>query len=671
MSFKSKIRTAAEFTVSATVIATLLAACGGGGGGTAAAPAGANTTLNVTPALGKFSTGSTVIIKDKTGTICGQATTNASGVAPVGINSNTCAAPFIVQAGKAGDTYFDEAKPNTLQTITGNGINAVLPQLPLPGTGVGVTALTNIAAGRLLNAAGQLSASAVSPSYVVATNQAIADMFLPGGDILSAPNAAASGVPAADAYGAALAALAHAAAPGKNALNVAKDLADDLSDGIWDGLNANNASQVIATPATPAAFSTLMTTATASAVANIAPGITAPAMAPVSNVSAAITSLQTAVNTASAATSNFLNDIVNGGLRSFFGGFQYVNPATGATITHYATGSTITATLANGIYTVTHTLKEMVNKVWQAISPTSNNRGTNYVLTANGWVDSQLMPGSFTVNANGTATTTNTFGIPGTFQTAVCAADVSGTAIGGGAASAAWAACNMNQLGGASAVQIALQAVSGIDANGFAMNTNASGVQITPAVVPTGNFPVGSRKYLITPIGNSTTDIYHLYTSPAQPQWGVTDLNGVALTAVPTASFCANGYVMTPIAGAAPGADNYNVYGTMGGCTQASIAAGLQNPVMATVLLSNKATGNAAVPTVGMATVSQANLAGPNGMFLAQLNGSIIGVAGGKALTGTMFPAGTPLSVINGQLSQVGNKTAADAFMTAFGWGLL
>lgn len=78
MKIKNKLRTAAELTISATMIATLLAACGGGSGsGTAATVPGSNT-VNVTPGKGKM-TGATVEIWDANHNLLGSGPTLASG----------------------------------------------------------------------------------------------------------------------------------------------------------------------------------------------------------------------------------------------------------------------------------------------------------------------------------------------------------------------------------------------------------------------------------------------------------------------------------------------------------------------------------------------------------------------------------------------------------------
>lgn len=289
MELKNKIRKSAELGVSMTIIATLLAACGGGGGGTAAVTAD-NATINVTPALGRFENGATVIIKDKSGRECSRAKT-ANWFAAVTINKNTCTPPLIVQAGIKDDRYWDE-KLNDFGTIFGVGIHAVLPDATR--TSVGVTALTEIAAARLINASGVVTATSAD---VTSTNVAIANLISNGNvpDPLAVPEAAGSGVQATDAYGAVLATLANLAATGKNALDVAKDLAADIADGTWDGQASGIA---VATPDS-SIFSASMVVATtaASGVINAAsaPTLSFASYVPATNIASAVAATASAV----------------------------------------------------------------------------------------------------------------------------------------------------------------------------------------------------------------------------------------------------------------------------------------------------------------------------------------------------------------------------------------
>ena len=610
--------------------------------------------------------GALVTIKDANGVVLGTATTTAAGVAPVQIPA-TAAAPFVVTVSclTAACTYYDEkTKLSVPGTANMPVLQAVVADKTAPN--IGVTAVTNAAAQYALN-----TGAALTPASIAAANDTVATLMgLPlGTNILTPPAIIKNdldyqnsklGTTAANLL-ANLSASFAMSASGVSAMQAIADYGN-----AWKAAAITPASGVIM----PASINTAaMITATSGVGGTGIPTATIP------NVANTIKNTATSYAASTADINSFIADITTTGMREFKAGFQQqsLNGATTVTNTTYPTGITFSATLANGIYTITHGIKELINTVWTAITGASNNAGTSYVLTAAGWTADNTLPTTFSVSGNGTATMTNAFGIPETFQTVICANDVSNAVVGAAAASSAWATCNMAQMGGASAVLPS--PLSGVDASGFAMNLNASGVPVTVPVVPTGTFPAASRVYLLQRLGNSTADIYQLWNSVGSNAiWGVTDLNGVALTTAPTAatSFCASGFVLAPINPApAAGTDNFNVFGTMGGCTAASITAGLATPAMGTALFSNKATGNAVVPTVGLATVSPATLAGPNGWFMTMLNGSIIGVVGGKAETGTLYPAGTPLSSINNQMpgaaTQFANKTAADAFMTGYG----
>lgn len=283
MKLKNKLRSATELTVSMTIIATLLAGCLGGGGGGAAPATG--TTFSVTPALGKFKDGAKVDIRDSKGNLCNSGTT-LNGTATLTIQ-NTCTGPFVVQAGTgANDQYFDE-KTGGLVGTSGVGINAVLPDTTR--TSFGVTALTHIAAGALLDASGVLKTGTLKAD-VDSRNNTIAALLSNGNvtDPLAVPLAAASGVQAGDAYGALLATLANLVTAG-NARQVAQDLADDLADGVWDGF----AGGVATSTPSAANFGATMSLAAASAVGSInaasAPTLSFASYVPAVNVASAVT----------------------------------------------------------------------------------------------------------------------------------------------------------------------------------------------------------------------------------------------------------------------------------------------------------------------------------------------------------------------------------------------
>lgn len=241
MKCKFKLSTMAELGVGVTAIAALLlAGCGGGGGGGGAA---AGASMTITPSLGQFASGATVRVKDKNGTLLVTGTVNASGVAAVTVPAGATA-PLLVEAGINGDKYFDEnpaaagRDANGFVTISGVSNAAVRALIPdTTTTAVGVTALTEMAVGQIEAASG---IAATSVADIRAVNQTIGDA-MGVTDILQPPTPVTTATRlntttvAADRYALVLAGLAHMAAAGKTALDVANDLRNDVKDGKFDG----------------------------------------------------------------------------------------------------------------------------------------------------------------------------------------------------------------------------------------------------------------------------------------------------------------------------------------------------------------------------------------------------------------------------------------------------
>lgn len=265
-----------------------LSGCGGGGGGAATNVGTSNITLNATPALGAFTDGATVIISDSSGKECNRGKT-VGGVASITINPNTCIAPLIVQAGIAGDMYFNEATGLNV-ALVGSGVRAVLPDTTR--TSFGVTALTEISAAGLLSASGVVNTNATG---VTARNMTISALITRGNvpDPLAVPQAAGLGTQAKNAYGAILAFLANLV-PGSTAESISNGLAADLADGAWDGFIGNPASAVPALTPSAATFGASMVAAVSTAASSVnaisAPTIVFTNYTPASGITAAVTS---------------------------------------------------------------------------------------------------------------------------------------------------------------------------------------------------------------------------------------------------------------------------------------------------------------------------------------------------------------------------------------------
>ncbi len=657
MKMKNKLRSATELTVSMTIIATLLAGCfggGGGGGGTTAATTGATTPVTVVPSKGKFADGAHVRIRDDNGSYTAYALTlGGSAVVAVPV---TFTPPFLIEAGVKGDSYYDITKAAFASMVSAAPVRALVPDLATltAASGVGVnfdtesviariekdnpTAMTTTGLGKTLAASAVVTASTMATAMGYASYK---DLFVPATPYDG--TAKLDPTKSADAKSLKFEAMARAASGVGGA-----DLLDDIKIAARNSATSGVAG---ALPGFNGEFTklttgTLSVTGAASAVApTLPPVISAASMA------SAVTTI--AANTTS--TSNFLTDLTTTGLREFQPGLkiQWANASGVATTqTNYATGRSISATLANGVYTVIQSIMELVNKVWTAIAPTSNNAGTNYVLTATGWVDDKTLPVTFTTNADGTATATNMNGIPGNSIVAVSAIDITGT------------------------MSIA-SAVGFVDANGFMSNINASGVQATSAVAGTITFPAGSRKYLLNNLGASTADNYQVWTSaawsndvrdPAGIIPGSTTLATMLSTHTTAANpICINGWAFVAqaatLATATPTADVYfqqwNPATNQSTCAAITTTGPTAQTSMGTVVMTSKTVNG---QTLGISTA---------GTFTGMMNNSFIANVNGSYRSGTFYPAGTPLVILGGGNANLVNKKAADAAMTALGFPAL
>lgn len=314
-------------------LTSLLTACSGGGG-SSSAPAPntpATVSISVTPAMGMFKDNSTVTISDNQGKSCGTGKTSG-GVAKITITPTTCLTPLIVQAGVAGDQYFNEAT-GLLVAITGTqGIHAVIPNTSY--TSIGVTPLTDIAAASLINTTTGGLNTGVTAASVTTQNATIAKLLSNGNvtDPLAVPAAASSSTSqATNSYGAVLAMLS-ALVPGQTPQAIANNLALDLADGTWDGSASGT---TIQGAVVPASFGTAMAAAATavsasvnataaptiaitaayvptanivSAVAAVGSGTTIPAADPIATARSLFTSLRTNANLmANPGQTGFLN----------------------------------------------------------------------------------------------------------------------------------------------------------------------------------------------------------------------------------------------------------------------------------------------------------------------------------------------------------------------------
>ena len=216
-----------------------LSACGGGGGG-GSSTAAADTTVTVSPSLGKFSAGAHVKIKTPGGTVLGSADTTSAGTAS--INVGTYSGPLVVEVtGDTTVTYYDEGQAQSKPFGASEVLRAIAPSVQ---TAVGVTPATHAAVEAIKSAnSGNIPAAITSSTISTANNKiatalGISDVLLAPKlvDATTATNKTLDVGNAADKYALQLAALAKLASSGKTALDVAKDLAQDMSDGKLDGM---------------------------------------------------------------------------------------------------------------------------------------------------------------------------------------------------------------------------------------------------------------------------------------------------------------------------------------------------------------------------------------------------------------------------------------------------
>jgi hypothetical protein len=335
MEIKRDIRKIAELGIGAIAIFTLtLAGCGGGGGGSSAvntnSSPGTGPALVVYPGLGKFTDGATVRVKDKLGNLL-DTRLIINGVATLYPNSS--AYPLLIEAGINGDTYYDE-KLQVLQTITGVSVNsgAIRALVPFSTVSqVGVTTVTEIAAGGLVNSTTGIPNANITPASAVGANATVGQIFgvpdplLPPTLVSSAAEVnALTNSTSANAYAVILAGLAGTATGGSNAQGVATSLSTTLNAStdtttisaaitrlqrVLSTLASNNPTDAISTastavsnaiPAVPTSGTLSTIAATVSAAAQAASSLTPASVITIAQNAASTTAAGNTFNTGAA-----------------------------------------------------------------------------------------------------------------------------------------------------------------------------------------------------------------------------------------------------------------------------------------------------------------------------------------------------------------------------------
>lgn len=601
MQLKPAIRKATELGIGLTAISVLiLAGCGGGASTDSRdtnTPTAAVKITTVTPGKGIMK-GASVVIKDAGGNTVGSELTTDAGTAAVTLAS-TATGPLVVSVTcPATCTYFDEKTGAMVNgSASAPAMLAVVPSVAY--LNIGVTVATNAAAQYAI------AAGALTPTSVIAANNVvIAELGLTGvTDLLTPPTiisdsatqaAAQSGTSAADQLANYSAAIA-VAASGVSALQAIADYGD-----AWKNAALVPASGVILPASIDAG---LLGTA-----APTFPATTIP------NVTSQVAAATSAVAAAAATVSDWVAEVsVPGNSNGYWENSYYANAAAQASgvLTTDVHLWVDTVTVSSNTLTFSGSEKKLVANAWV----TDTDPEINYHLGSAGWV-SGANSGTVVNNLDGTITVTPA-GMAPSVET-VTRTDLSGTAI---------------------------------PCNNF-YNTTCNG----NALYPTGSIFTSSRETI-------PADHFQLTSGTTARPAKVTDMNGVMLppSALP-ASFCvqqiSGAAVFRPITPAPGSGDNYNQFGAMS-CSVADIAAAGSSLGTAragfTVTLSLKSTGNAAVTSVGLVTVTDPV------SNISWMNNYIVAVRAGAWYPGKMQPAGTFGHMENN------NKIAVNAELAANG----
>jgi hypothetical protein len=606
MQLKSALRKSAELGIGLTAVtALILAGCGGGGGSTST-----NTTNNKTPTAAVKIT--TTVTPGK-GIMVGAIVMikAADNTTVLGTATTTAAgtADVSISSTATGPFIVSVSCPASCTYFDEKTVAMVSGSASAPAMLAVVpgTAETNIGVTAATNAAAQYAIAAgplTTTSVVAANNVVIANLGLTGiTDLLTPPTIISSS------------ATLSAAQAGTSAA----DKLANYSASIAIAASGVSAIQAIAdygnawkqAAITPASGVVLPATINAATLVANAPTFT---VTPIANVTTQVSVASAAAASAVAAVNSWIAEVsVPGNASGYWEQTYSANAAAAASgiQTTDVHGQVTTVTVFGNTLTFSGSDKRLVNGAWVA----DTDPEVTYELNSTGWLlDAQ--GGTAVNNLDGTITVTPT-GHASSVES-VTLTDISGTAI----------PCN-----------------------------NAACTLIT--------YPVGSREYFTLQV--NPADHYTLSSGSTQFPTKVTNMSGVALTALPAGAFCVQegpgAQILKPITPApAAGADNFNIYGAWS-CSateianqNANIAAG-GGAFQGTAFLTVHQTGNSVVPSVGLVTLtSPAALAA-----VPWMNNKIIGLRAGQMYSGYMDPAGT-FGHINGK-----NKTALTAYLTANG----
>lgn len=632
-----------QFGLVLTLITLALVGCGGKSSTTPATTAPPpKAAIKITPMKGQFSVGTSIKVKRANDNVeVGTCLVDASGSCSANI-ATTETGPFLIEAGIAGDTYFNEAT-GTSASVPANttALRALIPNVT---AAVGVTALTEMAVGQIEANTGGIAATKVTD--VIAANATIGSQFgvpnpLVTPAVIGAGTATAklNGGNEADDYALKLAALAKLTKAGKNPIQALHDLRDDIKDGKLDGKKGTVAITTFTVPvptgtqnyqdAMNAELNNLLTVA---ATAYATPGTAVPTvtmtvadLAALLDVAMKVGAATQAASAGTAMTTETLNTQIANTVQTQVSTLAVTGATTGTiqagSNAAVAAGSTAGGVLANGKIASNNFLAAAATGVFEAnfqlnaAAGTSINfaklrkmtmpfNGTNY--------DYAEVVHTYTIYNGGTGWSQNSGNVAGTYW------DLTATSTGGwvdtsngkmGFSVAADGTLNVENLrsngssiGDSFSLQIQRVDISGKLVEGCYANNNV-GTQSLCTIAPfnTATYPAGSTGFRFFNQYRNV-DMYSVDTSQGA---AATNMNGVALTALPKLgdSFCSTNpggsAVYVPIVGAAAGASNYTQkWMGQGGCTAANIATVTGQVGGQAITLSTQDTKNPAAPQV-------------------------------------------------------------------------
>ncbi|MEQ1532294.1 MAG: hypothetical protein HOO97_07940 [Sideroxydans sp.] len=647
-SAKNSINRSIQLGIGFTLIALSLAGCGGGKSSNTPTNTVTPTptpsviptaSIKITPMKGQFSTGTSVKIKRAKDSVeVGTCLVDATGSCSADIKTSETG-PFLIEAGIAGDKYFDEST-GALATVPAN-TTALRALIPNATAAVGVTALTEMAVGQIEGNTGGIAAAKTTD--VIAANATIGSQFgVP--DPLVTPSVIGAGTSAAkltggnnaDDYALKLAGLAKLTKAGQNPIHALHDLRDDIKDGTLDGKKGAIAITTFTLP-TPAVGQTyqaamsaeLNTLVTVAATAYATPGTAVPTVtmtvAELNVLLDAAMQVGAATQAASAGTAMTtatLNTQIANTVQTQVATLAVTGATAGTiqagTAAAVAAGTAAGGVLAEGKAAATNLLADAVSGVYQvnvvlnAPAGTSINRanilkmtltpqGTSY---AKGGVRYEHNLGAWGIS------TQNVAGIKwdltptspgGWVDTSLAGLNI--TVAADGTLTVHNLLPNGSEFGSSHSMLVTQFDLSGSAVEGCTAFAVGGPVPCTLPPYDTAKFPAGSKGYRFTHDINNQESYALDITGGAAAG---TDMNGVALTALPALgdSFCLmtqqGAELYEPIVGAVAGARNYtqkSIGFVAGGCNAANIAAAVGN-FANPHWLSFKDTNNAAAPKV-------------------------------------------------------------------------